>query len=56
MGDAFTTMLWLMIWAGQIMAIVVCFKKESPQWLKICGWIWACLFMLAFIWAARRYG
>jgi hypothetical protein len=44
------TVLWLLIRAGQIMAIVVCFKSgESPRWLKICGGIGACLFTLALV-------
>ena len=43
-------LLGLIIRAGQVMAIIVCFKTQSPKWLKICGGIWACLFMLAFIW------
>jgi hypothetical protein len=41
--------LGLAIWAGQVMAIIVCCKSESPKWLRVCGAIGSILFLLAFL-------
>lgn len=47
---ALLAIAWLLIWAGQIMAIVVCCKSVSPKWLKVCGAIGSILFTLAYVW------
>lgn len=43
-------LLWLAILAGQVMAIVVCCKNESPKWLKVCWAIGAILALLSLLW------
>jgi len=41
---------WLAIIAGQIMAIIVCCRDQSPRWLKVCWAIGAVLTIISLLW------
>jgi hypothetical protein len=34
---------------GQVMAIIVCCRNQSPRWLKVCGAIGAILAIMALL-------
>jgi len=46
------TMLWLLIFTGQIWAVVIMFwwHKKAPNWLRIWIWISLIAMLLAVIW------